>query len=134
MFSAIFLGYFFQAKHTPPSEEKRKSSKRENKTEDSSVNTSGNNSEELDLNKKPKKTLTDTIDDILSGFTSSDNSANGTDPLVGCIIGELKAMKTLLESTTGKPKTVELERTMYVTYWKRLKEIRSIVKKSKKKK
>jgi len=112
-------------KLTPPSDEKRKSSKRENKVDDL-------NGDELDLNKKPKKVLCETIDEILVGMSGD---ANGTsDPSIITLAGELKAMKVVIDATSGKPRTVDLERIMYVTYWKRLKEIQSVIKKSKKKK
>jgi len=90
------------------------------------------NGDELDLNKKPKKVLCETIDEILVGMSGD---ANGTsDPSIITLAGELKAMKVVIDATSGKPRTVDLERIMYVTYWKRLKEIQSVIKKSKKKK
>jgi len=118
-------------KLTPPSEEKRKSSKRENKVDDNILN-STNSVDDFDLNKKPKKTLIDLIDENLAGIGNSD--ANGAEPVLGSLTGELKTMKTVVDATSGKPKSVELERVVYVTYWKRLKEIQSLIKKNKKKK
>jgi len=74
--------------------------------------------------KKPKKAILDYIDETIS------LNSDGNDIL----IGELKTMKAIVEGTTGKPKTVELEKLIYINYWRRLREIHSQMKKNNKKK
>jgi len=76
----------------------------------------------LDL-KQPKKQLKEIIDELFRILP--ENSG---------FCGELKAISTILEATSGKPIGCDLEKTIYQTYHKRLKEVQAAVKRMKKKK
>jgi len=110
---------------TPPNEEKEKR-KSVNKGTDVKNGLEPDVADgDIDLSKKPKKTLIEVIDEaILAGEEAG----------LPICVGELKAMKNVVDATSGKPKMVELERVVYVTYWRRLKEINAYIKRSQKKK
>jgi len=101
-------------------QEKRKSMK-----ESRNGLTDETESGELDLNKKPKKVLSEAIEEAI---------ASAEELGLSLCVGELKSMKVVMEATTGKPKAVELEKVLYLTYWKRVKEVQVYIKKNQKKK
>lgn len=142
-------------KHNPPPSEEKKNIKKENKPEElpsssaTTMSTSSTTStitpatptstvlsllnEDLDFGKKPKKLITEVIDELL-GNISETASANGNlDGVSLNFIGELRTIKTIVDGTTGKPKAVDLERLIYLNYWARLKAIHTTLKRGKKK-
>jgi len=72
----------------------------------------------------PKKYLLEELDQI-QGRLKGDNLFYS---------GEIKAMVQIVESTSGKKPLNEVEKTIYEIYYKRLLEIRFMIKQAKKKK